>query len=141
MTSFRSQLLAFLLSAFVLSLTAPSQQLMQSPFKIRGESTIVVPVLINGACPFDFMLDTGTTNTIIDRKLAEELHLPLVGKGTVATLQNEAAMPIVQVGSISWQVPTCTVWISSLSPTSRIVLLMCACEELSERILCDTSTF
>jgi predicted aspartyl protease len=61
----------------------------------------VVPVLINGAGPFDFMFDTGTTHTIIDRKLAEQLDLPLVGKGTVATLQNEAVMPVVHTGSIS----------------------------------------
>src|SRR5215469_4518725 len=40
-----------------------------------------------------------------------------------------------------WQVPTCTGWISSLSPISRFVLLTCACEELSEKISCDTSTF
>src|SRR5215469_9351368 len=101
MTSSRRQLLALLSFVFVLSLTALSQHLMQTPFKTRGESTIVVPVLINGAGPFDFMLDTGTTNTIIDRKLAEELHLPLVGKGTVATFQNEAVIPVVHAGSIS----------------------------------------
>ena len=41
---------------------------------------IVVPVTINGAGPFDFLVDTGDTDTIIDRKLAEELHLLSAGK-------------------------------------------------------------
>jgi hypothetical protein len=74
---------------------------MQTRFKTRGESTIVVPVMINGAGPFDFMFDTGTTHTIIDSKLAAELHLPIQGKATLATLQNEAATPVARTNSIS----------------------------------------
>jgi len=77
------------------------QQPHQVKFRVKGESIIVVPVMINGAGPFDFMLDTGTTNTLIDRKLAEELHLPTAGKGFLATVQNEAVTPIAHANSVS----------------------------------------
>jgi hypothetical protein len=49
-------------------------------FKMVGGVGIVVPVKVNGAGPFEFLLDTGTTTTIIDAKLAAQLKLPVTGK-------------------------------------------------------------
>jgi hypothetical protein len=105
MTSFPLSSRIFVLFCFALSLSAsvPSvgQQAHQVKFKVKGESIIVVPVTINGAGPFDFMLDTGTTNTLIDRKLAEELHLPPAGKRILSTFQAEAVTPFVRADSVS----------------------------------------
>jgi hypothetical protein len=47
----------------------------QGPFQVKFRvvtEMIVVPVTINGAGPFDFLVDTGSTDTIIDRKLLRE---------------------------------------------------------------------
>ena len=56
----------------------------QEPLKVRfrvvANTMIVVPVTINGAGPFDFLLDTGSSDTVVDRRLAEELHLPSAGE-------------------------------------------------------------
>ena len=48
-----------------------------------GGAALVVPVSINGAGPFPFVLDTGATLTCIDETLVTELKLPDV-RGAVA---------------------------------------------------------
>src|SRR5215469_1342974 len=105
MTSFRlsSRFLALLSFALYLSTSVSGcgQQPHQVNFRVTGESIIVVPVTINGAGPFNFMLDTGTTNTLIDRKLAEELHLPPAGKRLLSRFQNEAVTPLAHADSVS----------------------------------------
>src|SRR5215469_6860797 len=99
MTSFRLSSRSLALFSFALYLSTSvsgfGQQPHQVKFRVTGESIIVVPVTINGAGPFNFMLDTGTTNTIIDRKLAEELHLPLAAPG------KEADTPLAHADSVS----------------------------------------
>lgn len=40
-----------------------------------GGAALVVPVMINGQGPFDFVLDTGATLTCIDQRLARRLEL------------------------------------------------------------------
>jgi predicted aspartyl protease len=47
-------------------------------FEMAGphDSAILVPVVVNGEGPFDFILDTGATLTCVDRGLASELALP-----------------------------------------------------------------
>lgn len=42
-------------------------------------SIVIVPVMVNGSGPYDFVLDTGAQLTIIDPALALELHLKAVG--------------------------------------------------------------
>jgi predicted aspartyl protease len=105
MTSFRisSRLLALLSLASSLSTFVSSfgQQSHQVKFRVTGESIIVVPVTINGAGPFNFMLDTGTTNTLIDRKLAEELHLPSAGARRLAAPGKEADTFLAHADSVS----------------------------------------
>jgi hypothetical protein len=43
---------------------------------VPGTSLIVVPVMINGHGPYKFLLDTGSTKTILSAKVAETLRLP-----------------------------------------------------------------
>jgi hypothetical protein len=76
----------------------------QGPFQVKFrfvKDMIIVPVTINGAGPFDFLVDTGSTDTIIDRRLAEELHLPSTGAMVLETAEGKAATPVVQSGSLS----------------------------------------
>jgi predicted aspartyl protease len=44
-----------------------------------GGTLAMVPVYIDGQGPFAFALDTGASHTLVDRRLAERLQLPVVG--------------------------------------------------------------
>jgi hypothetical protein len=44
-------------------------------FRLLQNAMIVVPVVIDGQGPFDFILDTGTESSLIDPKLARRLNL------------------------------------------------------------------
>lgn len=56
------------------------------PFHFVRGFAVMVPVTVNGSGPYDFMLDTGSTITSVDRELGQELALQPEGQGTVATL-------------------------------------------------------
>lgn len=47
---------------------------------------VVVPITLEGAGPFDFVVDTGTNRTLIDPELVERMKLKPVGKERLATL-------------------------------------------------------
>src|SRR5258708_15315098 len=98
-----SRLLAFVSFAFYLSTLASAlgQEPLQVRFRVVADTMIVVPVTINGAGPFDFMLDTGNTDTVVDRKLAEELHLPPAGKMILMTAQGDAVTPLAHTDTLS----------------------------------------
>jgi hypothetical protein len=49
-------------------------------FRLRDGYLILVQTRINGVGPFDFLLDTGTTRTVIDPELARQLKAPVVGE-------------------------------------------------------------
>ena len=56
------------------------------PFHFVDGFAVIVPVTVNGSGPYDFMLDTGTTITTVDRELGRELALQPLGQGTAMTL-------------------------------------------------------
>jgi aspartyl protease len=49
-------------------------------FRLRDGYLILVQARINGAGPFDFLLDMGATRTVIDPELARQLQVPVVGE-------------------------------------------------------------
>jgi hypothetical protein len=63
-------------------------------FKLLCGSLILVPVTVNGSGPYDFVLDTGTSTTSIDPKLAAQLALPWVGRTTQYDVQSSSAVPM-----------------------------------------------
>ena len=67
-----------------------------------GEAALVVPVRINGAGPFDFVLDTGATVTCLDDALAAQLALPEV-KGVIGTgagIGGQGRLRLVRIDSL-----------------------------------------
>ncbi|MGB6688903.1 MAG: retropepsin-like aspartic protease [Terracidiphilus sp.] len=54
------------------------------PFRLINRYQIVLPVFINHAGPFDFLLDTGTDTTIVGPSLAAELHLRTQGSAVIS---------------------------------------------------------
>jgi len=70
-------------------------------FRSPRGSSIVVPVYMNDDGPFDFLLDTGSTITIVDPELFRSLRLDVIEGGTVATLTGKAAIPLAVARTVS----------------------------------------
>jgi hypothetical protein len=70
-------------------------------FRIVNDYLIVIPVTINGSGPYDFVLDTGSNNTMLDQKLAGELALPRGSESTSLGAMGPAAVSAVSADSVS----------------------------------------
>jgi hypothetical protein len=86
--------LTVVLTAAALSTTAGATDENASTvhFKLRADSLIALPVMVNGAGPFEFLLDTGTTETVVDSALADQLKLPITGGLVAATLRKSSTL-------------------------------------------------
>ena len=72
---------------FAATLAAQAQQTKETiKFQLRDGYLMVVDAKVNGAGPFRFLVDTGTTRTVIDPDLANQLQLPTVGRVNVTTV-------------------------------------------------------
>lgn len=92
-----------------------------------NDTAIVVPVMIGGKGPYDFVVDTGATLTCVAESLADELSLPeprgVFGRG--ATLGGSGSMRLVQVDSLrigeteATNVTACAIDLSQLQRSRR----------------------
>jgi Aspartyl protease len=78
------------------------------PFHFVRGFAVVVPVRVNGSGPYDFMLDTGSTISAVDRELARQLALDVREQGTVTTLVEHVPVSLavacrISVGPITEQ--------------------------------------
>jgi predicted aspartyl protease len=71
------------------------------PFHFVRGFAVVVPVTVNGSGPYDFMLDTGSTVTAVDRELARALALDVQERGTVTTLVERVPVSLAVACRIS----------------------------------------
>ena len=73
-------------------------------FSFVHESLVVVPVFLNGRGPYRFLLDTGATNTILSKKVVDQLNIPIgktqtlltVGGAVVAT---KRMIDVIRIGN------------------------------------------
>ncbi len=79
----------------------PISEDFRTNFKIVEDYKIIVRVNIDGAGPFDLLLDTGANRTVLDEKLAAQLRLPKVGDDTVGGILGNADAGVVHTQSIS----------------------------------------
>jgi hypothetical protein len=70
-------------------------------FRSPRGSSIVLPVYMNDNGPFDFLMDTGSTITIIDPQLLRSLRLDVIEGGTVTTLTGKTAIPLAVARTVS----------------------------------------
>ncbi|HEY3707679.1 MAG TPA: retropepsin-like aspartic protease [Terracidiphilus sp.] len=70
------------------------------PLHTLDRHQMVVSVFINHAGPYEFLLDTGTQMTVVDRALAADLHLSSTGKATVAGVSVQGAASFARVESL-----------------------------------------
>ena len=87
MTTFKWLAPFVLATAFVSALSAETHcpgNVESLPFRLVNRYQIVLPVFINHAGPYDFLLDTGTDTTVVGPSLAAELHLPTQGSAVIS---------------------------------------------------------
>jgi hypothetical protein len=71
------------------------------PLNIDARGGIAVPVQINGAGPFAFVLDTGASRSVVADDLARELGAPVVAKSEVVTSAGSDMRVVVRLTSIA----------------------------------------
>ena len=81
--------------------TEPTPQIVTAKIRLDDLSMMIVPVSINGAGPYDFVLDTGSSKTIVNRKLSEKLGLSLLGDNNFVGALATTRMSVVRVNSLT----------------------------------------
>jgi predicted aspartyl protease len=71
------------------------------PFRSLADGLIIVPVMVNGSGPFDFVLDTGSSATAIDPRLAKKLALPMNGKSVDIGIKDASDRELVHIDTLS----------------------------------------
>ena len=77
---------------------APAEEIILS---LRVSGALRVPVTVNGAGPFSFLLDTGSSHTIVGSELVDRLGLPVVAQARVVTPAGVEMGPVVSVERLS----------------------------------------
>jgi predicted aspartyl protease len=67
------------------------------PLSIDASGAIVVPVHINGRGPFRFLLDTGSSHSVMSRSLADGLNLAFIARTPVTTTTGREMRPVVKL--------------------------------------------
>jgi hypothetical protein len=70
------------------------------PFHVVNSHQIILPVSVNHAGPYNFLLDTGTQITMVDPSLAAELHLSTLGEAEVASAGFHASASFANLDSL-----------------------------------------
>jgi hypothetical protein len=69
-------------------------------FHLRDKYLMIVETMVNGAGPFKFLLDTGTTRTVIDPGLARQLRAPLIGQVSLTGILHERQDELVRIENL-----------------------------------------
>jgi predicted aspartyl protease len=77
--------LATLFSFAAVHVSAESPHTVTVSMRPSKDARTVVAVMLNGAGPYDFMVDTGATVTVLDTALFQELGLPAEGSSRITS--------------------------------------------------------
>jgi hypothetical protein len=69
-------------------------------FQLRDKYLIVVDAMVNGAGPFKFLVDTGTTRTVIDADLARQLKAPFIGNVSLTGILHQRQDELVRIEDV-----------------------------------------
>lgn len=70
-------------------------------FRLSDKYLMIVPTMVNGAGPFNFLLDTGATHTVIDPALARQLQLPMIGEASLTTVSDVRQDQLVRLKRVA----------------------------------------
>ncbi len=71
------------------------------PLRVVHGFAVLVPVFVDGNGPYDFLLDTGSTNTSVDRELGHSLSLMPNDEATVETVVGRIPVAIALAQTVS----------------------------------------
>ncbi len=81
--------------------TEPPQDATSTAVPLRPvDQRMSVDVMINGAGPFRFIVDSGATRTVVSRRLAILLALPDAGTATLHSVGGESQVDTVKIGAL-----------------------------------------
>lgn len=72
-----------------------------TPFVLLDDGSIVVPVTIGGTGPYRFVVDTGSSRTVISTRLWQELRLPVMSKTRMVTPAGRDEAYVVRLTGLS----------------------------------------
>lgn len=82
--------------------SAPAGNMFQAKIKYRMGKTPVIDVTFNSNQTFEMIVDTGADGTLITRRMASALKLPITGAGEFEMADGRVVvMPLAQVRSMS----------------------------------------
>lgn len=80
---------------------APAVPDLSLPMRVvnsDGGTLIYIPMRVNGRGPYEFVLDTGSSNSSVDRSLVRKLSLPRTGHShPVQGVTGSGVVPVVKV--------------------------------------------
>ena len=85
---------------FALPITATADRAI-TPFDLLDDGSIVVPVTIGGTGRYRFVLDTGSSRTVISARLWKALRLPVVAKTLMVTPAGREEAYVVRLRGIA----------------------------------------
>jgi hypothetical protein len=96
-------LTAVLLLATTLSIHAATSAdtPVRVDFTVANGFMVVVPVHINGTGPYNFLLDTGTSRSMVVARVADRLALPTTGRSIIVGVHGASAISLVQASSLT----------------------------------------
>ncbi len=90
-----------LVATAVLSLVSASPLTAEEiSFRLAQQHFVIVPVHVNGQGSYEFLLDTGSTTSLVNRELAEELGLKALGETAIRTATGTERVAIARVDRI-----------------------------------------
>ena len=72
-----------------------------TPFELLDDGSIVIPVTIGGTGPYRFVLDTGSSRTVISIRLWAPLKAPAVAQTIMVTPAGRASAYVVRLDGVS----------------------------------------
>jgi len=94
----------FIMAVFVSSFLVPHTAAAAGPavpLTIDARGGIVVSVSVDGTGPFRFLLDTGSSRSIVADSLAHDLRAPVVAKSEVVTTTGSDMRLVVRLASVA----------------------------------------
>ena len=88
--------------------------------RIDESGAVVVPVTINGRGPFPFLLDTGSSHSVVSRSLAEQLALRFVAKTSVLTSTGREWRPVVTLDETMIGVARSEGLLATVTPSAQL---------------------
>jgi predicted aspartyl protease len=72
-----------------------------TPFDLLEDGSVIVPVTIGGTGPYRFMLDTGSSRTVIATRLSKALRLPVIAKTLMVTPAGRDEAYVVRIAGLA----------------------------------------